>query len=288
MTIPGIVLHPTAQHQLDDFITNPSHAVLLGGPAGIGKSHIARGLAAALLGASEAALENHAYFRTITPEKSSISIDEIRKLITFFRLKVPGSARVQRIAVITDAEAMGREAQNALLKLLEEPPQGSLLVLTSSFPERLLPTIRSRTQLIGIAPPDPAALREHFAQNGYDLATIQRTLLRTGTNVAEAVRILELGADTDDALQLVKQVLGGTPYDRMLLVDGLAKQKEQVLAFVTTLAATATASLQAAATKQAPTLPRWQAVLEAAHTAGDALERSGNAKIVLTELMLAL
>jgi replication-associated recombination protein RarA len=210
MTIPGIVLHPTAQHQLDDFITNPSHAVLLGGPAGIGKSHIARGLAAALLGASEAALENHAYFRTITPEKSSISIDEIRKLITFFRLKVPGSARVQRIAVITDAEAMGREAQNALLKLLEEPPQGSLLVLTSSFPERLL------------------------------------------------------------------------------LVDGLAKQKEQVLAFVTTLAATATASLQAAATKQAPTLPRWQAVLEAAHTAGDALERSGNAKIVLTELMLAL
>lgn len=285
MKIDGAVLHPAAEQLLDEFVASPAHAVLLTGPAGMGKARIAQALAMQLL--SVKSLENAAYFQEVTPEKSSISIDQIRKLIQFFRLAVPGKARIKRVAIIQNADSMGHEAQNALLKLLEEPPAGSVLILLSSVPDRLLPTIRSRTQLLTLPAPTSDALSQHFATLGYDQAAVQRMLLRSGSNVAEATQLLS-GENADDSLQLVKQALTGTTYDRMLLVDGLAKQKEQAAAFVGTLAATALASLQAAATKNSAAIPRWQQILEAADTALSALERNGNTKLVLTELMLAL
>ena len=58
-------------------------------------------------------------------EKGSIAIEQIRALISFFQLKVPGKTKIKRVAIIQDADRMGLEAQNALLKALEEPPEDS-------------------------------------------------------------------------------------------------------------------------------------------------------------------
>jgi DNA polymerase III delta prime subunit len=288
VNITGLVLHPSASEQLDSLLTRANHAVLLAGPLGIGKTHIAVGLAAALLDQTQESLPNHPYFRVIRPEKGAINIEQIRGLINFFRLMVPGKQHTKRVVVIQDAELMGREAQNALLKLLEEPPSGSVLLLTSSYPDQLLPTIQSRTQLVMLTAPEQATLVQHFVSQGIDVEIAQRTLLRTGTNVAEATRLLTSDTDSDDILALVKQALSGTPYSRMLLVDGLAKQKELASSFVATLATTTVASLQAAAVKNPTAISRWQTILEAGYTAAAALDANGNTKLVLSELMLAL
>jgi DNA polymerase-3 subunit delta' len=287
VSIPGIVLHEAAETQLNSFLETPTHALLLAGPTGSGKTHIAAYLSMRLLDGRE--LETNAYYRVITPEKGSIAIEQIRELIGFFRLKVPGTAKIKRIAVVQDADAMGGEAQNALLKLLEEPPTDSVLVLTSSQPQKLLPTIRSRVQLVQLATSSTEVLTQHFAALKYDGSAITSALLRAGTNVAEATRLLAEGPDASNStIDLVKQVLGGTSYDRLLLVDGLAKQKDATAAFVSTLTTIAMASLESAARKGGTSVHRWQSVLEAAHTAQDALDHSGNAKLVLTELMLAM
>ena len=145
---------------------------------------------------------------------------------------------------------MGVEAQNALLKLLEEPPADSVLVLTSTHPESLLTTIRSRVQTV------------HLPETSQ--------------------------APDTEAVQLAKQVLASSTYDRLLLVDNLAKQKEATLTLVATLTAIAMATLETAARKQSSSVDRWKTVLQAAHTAEEALLRSGNTKLVLTELMLAV
>ncbi len=289
MNVPNIVLHPSAATQLDTFLGAPTHALLLSGPMGSGKTHVATALVTELLNVPLSSLENQAYYRLLIPQKGSISIEQIRELTSFFKLKVPGRAAVKRVAVIEDADTMGHEAQNALLKLLEEPPEDSLLILTSSQPQSLLPTIRSRTQLLHLASPDTAILRQHFINGGYSEAAVASALVRANTNIAEAERLLTNTTDIGNTtVSLVKQALGGTGYDRMLLVDSLAKQKESAVTFVDTLATVAMASLESAAAKGASSIGRWKDVLQAAHTAQDAFELSGNAKLVLTELMLAL
>lgn len=288
MNIPGIVVGPKASQLLDTLVQAPAHAVLLAGPQGTGKSHVATTLAATILGAEESALENHVYYQVVQPQKGSISIEQIRGLIGFFRLKVPGTAAVKRVAVVADADTMGHEAQNALLKLLEEPPEDSVLLLTSSQPDHLLPTIRSRTQILQLGNPEPDAVVAHLVSLGYDKQQVTAALLRSGANISAAVTALEGGDASADVLGQVKQALGGTSYERLLLVDGLAKQKDAAIRFADTLATVAIASLQAAASKGSSSLDKWKQVLEAANTAQEALERNGNAKLVLTELMLGL
>jgi DNA polymerase-3 subunit delta' len=289
MIVAGIVLHPGAAKQLDELIAAPTHAVLLGGPLGSGKTFVAAQLAATLLGSEVGDLENHAYYRVVAPKSGSISIEQIRELSGFFRLKVPGEAKVERVAVLQDADTMSSEAQNALLKLLEEPPVGSMLILTSSQPGRLLQTIRSRVQQLRLPTPERDALQAHFTAAGYDAAAVSAALLRAGSNLAAVQAILSgEAASNTDVVPMVKQALGGTTYDRLLLVDSLAKQKDTAHAFVDTLATIAAASLDAAAAKRTGSLERWTTILQTAHTAQEALARNGNTKLVLTELMLAL
>lgn len=288
MNSQGLVIHPDGLQLLEQFLQQPAHAVVLAGAAGSGKTLIAQRLAEALLGDADLAAQHNAYYRVVAPVKNTITIEQVRDLTHFFRLQVPGHAAVKRVAVIQDADAMGTEAQNALLKLLEEPPEGSVLLLTSSHLPGLLPTIRSRVQAITLPHPAAQSLEEHFVAQGHNLAVVKKASARHGSNIAALARALQEGGAPDAALELVKQALSGTSYDRLLLVDSLAKQKEQAGAFVATLAAVAMASLESAANRGVDSLKRWQNVLHAAHTADAALRRSGNAKLVLTELMLSL
>jgi len=90
-------------------------------------------------------------FLMIKPdEQGTIGIDQMRQLRNFLWQKPFASSR--RTAVIDDSEAMTGEAQNAILKIAEEPPESSLLILIASDYERLWPTLQSRLQKIYFAP----------------------------------------------------------------------------------------------------------------------------------------
>jgi DNA polymerase-3 subunit delta' len=68
-------------------------------------------------------------------------------------LKVPGKHQTDRVAIIIDAHTMTTEAQNALLKTLEEPPARTVLLLTARSEQSLLPTVRSRVRRVGLKVP---------------------------------------------------------------------------------------------------------------------------------------
>ena len=82
--------------------------------------------------------------------KSRIQVNDIRSLQEHFLLASPSGR--PRIAIIDSADDLNLNAANALLKLLEEPPDNSFIFLTSSMPLRLLPTIRSRCRLLRCHP----------------------------------------------------------------------------------------------------------------------------------------
>lgn len=149
------------------------HALLLQGRSGVGKSAFVDALAARLLceGAPADTACGHCrscallaagshpdLSRVVIPEgKTGIGIDQIRELIEYFTLVSHYGRR--KIAILRPADAMNRATANALLKVLEEPPAGALLILETARPETLLPTLRSRCQrLVLEAAPDTQTL----------------------------------------------------------------------------------------------------------------------------------
>lgn len=157
------------------------HALLLGGRPGLAKLQFAKSLAGGLLcsrpnehGEACGQCKNcnlfigdsHPDFHGIAPENLSyqIKVDQIRALNDFLML----SRQLGRykIGLIAQAEALNRHAANSLLKTLEEPPAGSLILLVTSQPMSLPATIKSRCQRIFFKPPPRRLgiewLREQF------------------------------------------------------------------------------------------------------------------------------
>lgn len=144
------------------------HALLLHGRPGLGKQSFALRLAQLFVCADTqgevacgrcrgcqlftAGTHPDLTFISQMDEAKSITIDQIRELGNFLSLR-PHTAN-HKVVIISPAEAMNLNAANSLLKLLEEPPLGSILLLVTSHPTRLPVTVRSRCSHLLFTPPD--------------------------------------------------------------------------------------------------------------------------------------
>lgn len=158
------------------------HALLISGVAGTGKQHFTQAFAALALcrqpenahacgqcgACRQLAASAHPDFHqvTIAEDKSGILVDQIRELSQ--KLALTSQHSGWKIAVVTPADAMNVNAANSLLKTLEEPSAGTLLLLVTARPARLPATIRSRCQAVRISTPSTdtavAWLDEHASR----------------------------------------------------------------------------------------------------------------------------
>lgn len=138
------------------------HALLIHGRHGLGKRQLALWLVAEILGpefrvavqsAGDEAIFYADFMHLKPPEgKYVIPIDAVReRLIPFLSLTSHG--RGGRVALLDPASALNRAAANSLLKVLEEPPPGCLIIMLTERPGQVLPTVRSRCQLIALTAP---------------------------------------------------------------------------------------------------------------------------------------
>lgn len=284
----GMVMHEQTDRRSAAFVASPSHALMLVGPAGSGKHSLAVHMAESILGLAQGAFATHPYGMVIAPEEAgkAIGIETVRQLDRFTSLKVPGKSPYDRAIIIDSAHLMTIEAQNALLKLLEEPPQGTVLILTVNDERGVLPTIRSRAQSIPMGRVSRADLERHFAGLGFDQEAISRAYSISGGLPGLMQAML---AETDHPLLLAtdyaRNLLSQTAYGRLLLVDELSKQKQLAMDVCAILQQMSHISLRTATGKAAV---KWQSVLKAAYEAEEALAVSAQPKLVLTKLMLSL
>lgn len=196
------------------------HALLLVGPGGIGKATFAYQLAYHVLSHRDPADapstfapvdENSALFRQVAQGahpavlhltrpfndknksfRAAVTVDEIRRIGRFLGMTAHDGA--YRIVIVDPADDMNANAANALLKNLEEPPSRTLFILIAHSPGSLLPTIRSRCQVINFAPLAPAQLRAVL--EGLDVSLPQddgALAQRAGGSVRETLLMLEYG-----------------------------------------------------------------------------------------------
>jgi hypothetical protein len=125
-----------------------SHAYLIVGPAHVGKTMLVEALATQLLGMTPA---KSADWRAWLPEGKAgvIKMDQVREVIA--ACTTPPMGERHQVFAVFGAGAMGRDSGHALLKTLEEPPARTVLILIAERLESVLPTIRSRAQLIPLS-----------------------------------------------------------------------------------------------------------------------------------------
>ena len=181
---PDLFGHEAAERTVEDAIAGGRmhHAWLITGKEGIGKATLAYRLARRLLTPDgdpndpaspvfrRVAKASHADQLTVEREwderrkrrRTDIVVDDARDIAGFLRL-TPAEGG-WRVVVVDGAEHLNRNAANALLKVLEEPPARAVLLLTCAAPGRLLPTIRSRCRRLPLLPLGDADMRRVLAK----------------------------------------------------------------------------------------------------------------------------
>lgn len=134
---------------------------------------------------------------------NAITVSDIRQLPRFMR--ATASMGDKRICIIDDADTMNRNAQNALLKILEEPPQNSLIIMVAHSMGGFLPTIRSRIRIVPFDPlsaNDFTALTQDMDASTQDLPYIQ-ALSEGSVGMALSLMDVEAKALIDEALDCI-------------------------------------------------------------------------------------
>lgn len=212
------------------------HALLLSGPACLGKCDFAMALTAVFLcnspdggepcgtctGCHLLAAGTHPDFRLIEPEESrQIRIDQIRSLIDW--VSQTSQRDGLKAVVIHPAEQMNPNAANALLKCLEEPAEQTLIMLVSDLPGRLLPTLRSRCQQVSFTMPPVAQALEWLRRERPELGDPELLLkIAGGAPLAVQRRFDEQFLERRQAVgRAIGQLMSGG--DPLAVADKLVK-----------------------------------------------------------------
>lgn len=283
-----IILSAQTDRTIKMFLEHPAHAVALIAPTGAGKSHAARHIAKHILALDDGSLDSYAYFRVTKPLDNVISVEQAREIVRYMALKTTGRRSIRRVVVIEDAHQLTIEAQNTLLKTIEEPPVDTVLILTVSDKTNLLPTILSRLQHIQIINPPEEAVRNHFANQGFDESSVRRAYLLSGGSVGLTKALLDNSTEHPAVLAIdqAKQLLQMDCYGRLALIDKLIKQKkldDLLFAF----SQIAQSGIRVAAdSKNMTAAKRWHHILTQTQAAQTMLASNAQSKLVLTNLFV--
>lgn len=287
-----LLIHNATRPQLDMLVQAPPHAIGLIGADGIGKSTIATHLVAQILNIPAEKVSTHQYIRIIEPTKNSISIESVREIITFTKLTTTGSRSIRRVVIINDAHKMTIEAQNALLKTLEEPPKDTLIVLGLTSIADVLPTVISRLHTVHITAPDKAMIEQYFLDKGYESETIRAHYFMSGG--LPGVMSLLLSGDTEHdmvgAATKAKSIITSGTFERLLLVDDIVKNKqtEGIIYAVCQIARSMLYIEAAKPESNKALLKKWTHILSISESAKKNITQNGQAKLVLTDLFLGI
>ncbi|MEM9211320.1 MAG: DNA polymerase III subunit delta' [Pseudomonadota bacterium] len=211
------------------------HAVLITGPKGIGKASFvwraARFLLDPVSGATNLAtdpespvnrrisalseprlvLARRGWDEKAKKLRTQITVDDIRGFKSFFQLSVTDGG--WRAAIIDAADEMNTAAANALLKILEEPPEKTVIFLVSHQPTRLLPTIRSRCTTLPLTPLSGPAMEAALRQQDVLISPKMDGLTAMANgSVGQALRLIE--AEGQDIYAAYLSAFDGIEMDR--------------------------------------------------------------------------
>lgn len=190
--------------------------------------------------------------------KSVIAVEDVRKLKNFFALSAADGGR--RVVIVDAADDMNVNAANALLKVLEEPPEKTTILLISHQPSRLLPTIRSRCRTLRLSPLGQSDVHAAIAQAGFATETDETVALAalSAGSAGEAIRLSQMNGPAmyRGILGLLSQAPRINRQDAIKFADSFAGKgaSDEFEVFIVMLDLLLTRLAKMGATGQAPSL----------------------------------
>ncbi len=218
------------------------HFYLISGPSGSGRHTLADLLAAAMLcrekdgpcgvckDCRKALSHTHPDYVTIDdPTKKTVPVDLIRQARSDLYIRPNEGAR--KILLFPRAQDMGIPGQNALLKVLEEPPPYGAFLLITDNPEKLLPTVRSRCVELKLQALPEKLLRSRLTQEfpEADSARIDAAIFRSGGYLGQARTLLSGDGISEQARALAAAVAARDPFALVKALTPMEKWKRDAL-----------------------------------------------------------
>lgn len=276
------MFHPISHDLLDKIAAHAPHALLISGEVGIGLQAAAQYIAA--LQDAKPVVVLPEKDGKVDTDKGTITVDIVRRLYDQTRTKTTQ----HRVIVIDQAERMSPGAQNAFLKLLEEPAGGVQFIILSHEPTSLLPTVRSRAQHITLRRITPEQSIDFLDKLNVSDATKRQQLLFIAQGLpAELTRLVqdsEYFEKRASILRDARSLLQSDKYTGLVLAQQYAQKRPESLVLVNDACELLRRSLkQAANTTARETITTKLAALEQVY---DQLHNNGNVRLVLASAVL--
>ena len=224
------------------------HAIIIEGEQGLGKHTLAEFLAAAAVCGKEdapctvcknchlAEIHSHPDIAVTSPEegKKNIAVAQIRALKNEAFVK-PHSAE-KRVFIIDGADTMNEQSQNALLKVLEEPPGDIVFILITESKAALLETIISRCVTFSLSPPEIEVAADHIAKTSdCPREEIIDALKESGCNIGKALDLLDGKSDSKTvaaAKEFIGSILRGDEFSALCCMAPFEKKRVEADRFI--------------------------------------------------------
>lgn len=223
-----LLVHPQTAERLRQLRTDPPHSLLLSGSRGVGLHTIALDMAGRHRIDDITPRDRKGNYSPTAP----IAIEQIRELYQRTR----GKYTEAHFVIIDDADQMTHAAQNALLKLLEEPASNIHFILTSHTPIQLLPTILSRVMQVEIIPISSMQTTSLIKALGISDHATAAQLQFVATGLPAMITRLVKQPKALDQLRTVmgdaRAFLAASPYERLRIAGRHQSTRDEALEFV--------------------------------------------------------
>ncbi len=230
MTFKNITGHSAIKERLYNLIKNDklSHAYIFSGPDGVGKTTVARLWADMITEGSFGDIKEitNEEYKTATKAKA-LSVETVRAAANDMYLK-PYMAE-KRVFIIPDGDTMTIPAQNALLKVFEEPPEYCVIIIIANNYEALLPTIRSRAIPIKFGGLTDEEIADCLKEKGY--SPDPTVVALANGSVSRGLQLVsneEVNGIIENIFKLLPPVLSGKTAPKYDMISFLQKNKGSI------------------------------------------------------------
>lgn len=276
-----MIINPKTKLLLEAFINRPSSSVIVAGSMAGGAEQVVQKLVTNLLDESS----RHNIVQLFPEEGKGIGVEQSRNFKKSLTSLVKSKSDIARIAIIWSADLATPEAQNAFLKLIEEPTKQTLLILHVTNSEKLLPTITSRCQVVPVLPITKIQATEYGESKNILATDIQKALLITSGQSKLFEEYLNKGSEIiDETIIQAKQFITEPVFSRLIKSKQYEKS-DNIYTLLENIEKLSSSGLHASKNDK---VNRWVNILKEIKDCRNKLERNVSPKLIYLRLCISI